>query len=228
MRPSPDDGGRLGAPVSDRHRPPPAGEHVLAARRGGATPLASPSGPGAVRRCGPPGRVPVRDRRSKPARHQLVWGSVLRQAFSCPAGCAGGHANGGFSRWGPLTGTARLRRANADLLYARMAQRRLPAPSGPGGLTWLRPSGPRAGQRPALQAGTPSARVGLRLRPAVSCWRGVQENRHMGSSPGGAGIAASSAARRATYKPSWRHPHQGRLNSLWKKSRGVQAAMHPA
>ena len=38
--------GRLGAPVSDRHRPPPAGEHVLAARRGGATPPDSPSGPG--------------------------------------------------------------------------------------------------------------------------------------------------------------------------------------
>ena len=58
---------RLGAPVSDRHRPPPAGEHVIAARRSGAKPPASPSGPGAVRGCGPPDRVPVRDRRSKPS-----------------------------------------------------------------------------------------------------------------------------------------------------------------
>ena len=53
--------------ASDRHRPPPVGEHVLAARRGGGKPPASSSGPGAVGRRGPPGRVPVRDRRSKPS-----------------------------------------------------------------------------------------------------------------------------------------------------------------
>ena len=33
---------------------------------------------------------------------------------------------GQFSRWGPLTGTARLRRANTYLLHAGVAQRRLP------------------------------------------------------------------------------------------------------
>ena len=50
--------GRLGAPVSDRHRPPPAGEHVLAHAGVARRRPASPSGPGAVRRCGRPGRVP--------------------------------------------------------------------------------------------------------------------------------------------------------------------------
>ena len=92
--------GWLGAPVSDRHRPPPAGERVLAARTDGATPCSSsirpggstwlrPSGPRAGQRpalqaCGPSGRVGLR----------------LGPVFSCPAGCAGGRAHGRFSRWG--------------------------------------------------------------------------------------------------------------------------------
>ena len=58
-----------------------------------------------------------------------------------------------------LTGTARLRRANTYLLHARVARRLLPI--WPGGSTSLRPSGPRAGQRPALQACGPSRRVGF-------------------------------------------------------------------
>ena len=38
--------GRLGAPVSDRHRPPPAGERVRVATTDGATPSVSAIGPG--------------------------------------------------------------------------------------------------------------------------------------------------------------------------------------
>ena len=45
--------------ASDRHRPPPAGEHILAHAGVARRRPASPSGPGAVRRCGPPGRVPT-------------------------------------------------------------------------------------------------------------------------------------------------------------------------
>ena len=53
---------------------------------------------------------------------------------------------------GLLTGTARLRRANADLLHARMVRQPSASAIRPGGSTSLRPFGPRAGQRPALQA----------------------------------------------------------------------------
>ena len=38
----------------------------------------------------------------------------------------------------------------------------------------MRPSGPRAGQRPALLASVPSGRVGFWLQPELSCRRGVQ------------------------------------------------------
>ena len=89
----------LGAPVSDRHRPPPAGEHVLAARSDGATPSAS-----AIR---------------------------------------------------------------------------------PGGGRWLRPSGPRAGQRPALQACGPSGRVESGSIEHFHARRRAQEDTRMGVSPGG-------------------------------------------
>ena len=92
--------GRLGAPVSDRHRPPPAGEHVLAARRDGAKPPTSAIWPGrpyvvaALRAAcrSETGAPSLRTTRSR--------GVCLLQAFSCPAGCVGGHAHGRFSRWG--------------------------------------------------------------------------------------------------------------------------------
>ena len=44
-------------------------------------PLPAPPRPGAVRGCGPPGRVPVRDRRSKPADHQVAWGPPPSSIF---------------------------------------------------------------------------------------------------------------------------------------------------
>ena len=85
--------GPLGAPVSDRHRPPPAGDDLLAARRSSGKPPASPSGPRGAGRCGPPGRVSVRDRRSKHADHQIAWGSGSTQPFHACRG-AQQHAHG--------------------------------------------------------------------------------------------------------------------------------------
>ena len=99
-----DEDGEERRPVAVRMRPPPDGgdglerrsltgtarrrranESLLHARMAQPLPEA-PSGPGAVRRCGPSGRVPVRDRRSKPADHQFGWGSASVKHFHARRG----------------------------------------------------------------------------------------------------------------------------------------------
>ena len=135
--------GRLGAPVSDRHRPPLAGEHVLAARRGGATPLASRSGPGAARRCGPPGRVPVRDRRSKPADHQVAWGPPPSSIFM-PGG-----ARRRTRAWAflPVGAPSRSRHFAIHPIFLPHA----PCQRGPAGVSVLTPVPPQATRSSSLR-----------------------------------------------------------------------------
>ena len=83
-----------------------------------------------------------------------------------------------------LTGTARRRRANTNLLHAGMAlhtvcQRHLARGAvggcGPPGRVPVR--GPHRENWPALQACGPSSRVGFRLQPAFSCPAGCAAGR---------------------------------------------------
>ena len=191
--------GWLGAPVSDRHRPPEAGERVAAAPTDGATPSASavrpevaacrrgPGGPLCRSETGVPSQRAVRSRevpappgifipcgmrsRTRVCAFLPVGPSDRRSWPSSSPCVVHSHSN-----W-PLVGTARRRRANACLVHARFARRRVPAPSGPGAVRGCGPSGPRAGQRPALQACTPSSRVRFRRRQAFSCPTGYTAGR---------------------------------------------------
>ena len=95
-------------------------------------------------------------------------GVRLRQAFSCPAGCVGGRAHGCFSQWGPLTGTARRRRANTYSLTQEVVRSHLPRHLARGRYVV---AALRAACR--SETGAPSLRAirsrGVRLRQAFSC-----------------------------------------------------------
>ena len=122
--------GRLGAPVSDRHRPPPAGERVIAARTDGATPGSSAIWPGgryavaalraACRSEAPTGRT---DRRSKPADHQVACDPALSNNFM-PDGVRRGRRAWAFrGRWPrcPLGGRRSVAPSPAPQAYHGVA-----------------------------------------------------------------------------------------------------------
>ena len=102
---SPDDGDRLERrSLTGTARRRRANADLLHARMAQRR-VPMPSGPGAVGGCGPPGRVPVRDRRSKPAGHQVAWGSACIRLFRAQRG-AREDAHEGFSWWGLQAGGA--------------------------------------------------------------------------------------------------------------------------
>ena len=167
---SPDDGGPLGAPVSDRHRPPPAGEHVLAARTDGAASCSgaiSPGGSTWLRPSGPrAGQRPALQASGSSGR----VGSASVKHFHARRGCAEGHANGRFSRWGlpfyPASCCVNAASPDDVPLHSKWPGRK----GAPPGETPIRVSfcAPPPGMKMLAGAGTPYDLMAHRLGAPVS------------------------------------------------------------